>query len=50
MPKRQSSNLETHNVMLENGNTVVITCTYAQRMGYALEAAAKQNTRILRIV
>ena len=50
MSKRQSSNLETHSVELENGNTVVIVCTYARRVGYALEAAAKQNTRVLRIV
>lgn len=49
MSKRQSSSLETHSVSLENGNTVIIHCTFAQRLGYAMEAAAKQNTRVLRI-
>ena len=49
MAKNVSSNLETHTVILENGNTVTVRCTFAQRVGYALEEAAKRNTRVIRI-
>ncbi|CAH9013961.1 hypothetical protein VP277E431_P0143 [Vibrio phage 277E43-1] len=41
---------ETHTVILENGKEVVIFCETSKRLGYAMEAAAKQNTRVLRIV
>lgn len=41
---------ETHTVILENGKEVKIFCETSKRLGYAMEAAAKHNTRIVRVV
>ena len=41
---------ETHTVILENGKEVLIFCETSKRLGYAMEEASKQGTRIVRII
>lgn len=41
---------ETHTVILENRKEVTIFCETSKRLGYAMEEASKQKTRVLRII